>query len=241
MRRIIGRSAQKLCCGSGIAAFLSISALAISSAKADSIQDLVTNYAGPTWVSISHSTDVTALDFAATGTPTGGYTPTDIVDPNENDNNGSFTMNIDLTGASIASVADPDTGGTDYTYTLTNTQNDYLTEQVYVANVPQTVFDTSHNVVQAVYFGRMDLGAGFNFYWFAFQEAPNSPYAKTGDLLGGYMLASSSNFGDIKTFDISSVPATNSAQGGIVLMLVMGIGAAWRKIRNRQGAAVDLA
>lgn len=240
---IRGLAGRRMVYSLGLVAFLAMCFLHIAVVRAESIQDQVTNYSGPTWASVTHSTDITALDFAATGTPTSSFSPTDILgpasfDPAQTGSDGSFTMNIDLAGSTITSVPDPDTGGTDYTYTLTNLQNDFLTLDVNVANTPQTVFDTTGHAIQTVSYGYEDFGGGFELYWFAFQEAKPSAFAKFGDTIGGTMFVTPGqngpNYGDIKLFDVSSVPATDSAEGGFTLMALMGAVVGWRKFARRR-------
>jgi hypothetical protein len=196
------------------------------SVRADSMQDDVLGFSGPTYAIPSYGMTVTGSEFCVNGTVGGIYSPTDIVDPNENDNAGSFSVYINLSGATVTSGIDPDSGLPDVVYTLANTQSDYLTEQIYVSPTDhEDVLESVNTAGQQVEFGVVDF-FGFNWYWFAFQ-------GKEGNTIGGYLLPGL--LPDVKTFDLTAaVPAPSSALGGLVLMAALGLNPLWSRLFNRR-------
>lgn len=194
-----------------------------------SLIDTVNDYAGPTFEADTFTLTNTATDFAITGTAVTGppnYSPTHIVDPTETDYSGVFTLNIDLTGSTSTSYLDPESDLTETDYTLANTQNDFLTEQIYVGPNLQDVYVSTESVAQIVAFSTLNLGSGFMEYAFTFQQySTNSPYGKAGDTIGGYLYTvGSSAISDVKTFDTDSVPEPSAAVGGMALMLILAVG-----------------
>ncbi len=203
----------------GLALMLAAYLSPIMAAHASSVQLQVENYSGANWAPQTFSFNISASEFAAVGTPTNLFSPTDILNPSNDPVKGKFSMYIDLTGSSVSIANDP-YGGTDYSYTPADTGDDFLTEKVYDgSNQPVTVFDAS----KCIAFGKVDYG-GPTSYWFAFTETSPTPYAQKGDTIGGYYFGS-----DIKTFNAGVVPTPRFLESGLALMLAIGLGRYWHR------------
>jgi hypothetical protein len=223
--------------GIALAAFVALT-WGATAARAGLI-DTVNNYAGPTFEVDTFNLTNTSTDFAITGIAVGGspgYSPTHVVDPTETDYSGVFTLNIDLAGSTVNSYVDPGSGLTETDYTLAHTDQDYLTEQIYVGPNLQDVYVSTTNVAQIVAFSTLNLGSGFMQYAFTFVQNKTTPYGAAGDTIGGYMYTYGAGFGnsDVKTFDTDYVPEPSAALGGVALMLIMAVGRLPRRLLARE-------
>jgi hypothetical protein len=213
-----------------IAAFAALAF--VGAVRADSVENEVLNFSGATYAVKTFDLTNTSTQFAVVGVPGGGFSPTGVDDPNEVFNNGTFSLNIDLTGAPVT-VNDIVPGFvTDYEYDLTspgndNTANDFLTEQIYVGSDLQDVFRSADAIAQSVAFGKVVIWTpqgNLTQYWFAFIQALTTPAGKGGDTIGGYIYINpDGSVSDVKTFDISAAPAPTAALGGLFLMAALGV------------------
>jgi hypothetical protein len=197
----------------------------------------INDYAGPTFEADTINNNLfvnTATDFSITGTVDGSYSPTHIVDSNEMDDSGVFTLNIDLTGSTTTTSVDPDTGLTETDYTLANTQNDFLTEQIYVGPNLTDVYVSTQNVAQTVAFSTLTVFPGITEYAFSFQQNTTTPYGNVGDTIGGLGELVFGDLVDVKTVDLDVVPEPSAALGGMVLMVLLAAGRLPRRWNARK-------